>query len=64
MKWTKEEVNESLKINVKDYGSVIAVAALYKKIYGEFPKIGLSGAQAEMADAVLENLPDTFGEAP
>jgi len=64
MKWTKEEVNESLKINVKDYGSAIAVAALYKKIYGEFPKIGLSGAQAGMADAVLEHLPDTFGEAP
>jgi len=57
-KWTTEEVVESLKINVKDYGSAIAVAGLYKKLYGEFPKIGLSGAQASYADLLCEKLPE------
>lgn len=57
-KWTLEDVDKSLKINVKDYGSAIAVAGLYKKLYGVFPKIGLSGAQAEMADQLVEVLPD------
>jgi hypothetical protein len=60
MKWTFEKLNKSLKINVKDYGSAIAVAALYKKLYGKFPEIGLSGAQAGMADALLEKLPDSI----
>jgi hypothetical protein len=57
-KWTMEELNKSLKINVKDYGSAIAVAAMFKKVYGEFPKIGLSGAQAEMADQLVKVMPD------
>jgi hypothetical protein len=56
-KWTLEEVTKALQINVKDYGSAIAVAALYKKLYGEFPSIGLSGCQAEFADALVEKLP-------
>ena len=50
-------MDESLKINVKDYGSAIAVAALFKKMYGRFPKIGLSGAQAEMADELIKVMP-------
>jgi hypothetical protein len=57
-KWSFDEVNKSLKINVKGYGEAIAVAALYKKLYGVFPKIGLSGNQAGMAEAVLKRLPD------
>ena len=57
MKWTLEEVDTALKTNVQDYGSAIAVAALYKKLYGIYPKIGLSGAQAEFADAICEKLP-------
>jgi hypothetical protein len=56
--WTMDEVNETLKINVKDYGSAIAVAALFKKLYGVFPKIGLSGCQAEYADAIIKHLPE------
>ena len=56
-KWTMEELNKSLKINVKDYGSAIAVAAMFKKVYGEFPEIGLSGAQAEMADQLVKVMP-------
>ena len=58
-KWTKKEIETALKTNVKDYGSAIAVAALYKKLYGEFPKIGLSGHQGSVAEAFLERLPDT-----
>jgi hypothetical protein len=57
-KWTQTEVEATLKINVKDYGSAIAVAALYKKLYGKFPDIGLSGAQAGMADGLLDVLPE------
>ena len=29
--WTKEEIAEHIKTNVKDYGAVVVVAALYKK---------------------------------
>jgi hypothetical protein len=56
-KWTLNQVNKSLKINVQDYGSAIAVAALYKKLYGKFPEIGLSGCQAEYAERLLQKLP-------
>lgn len=56
--WTIEQVEESLKINVKDYGSAIAVAGLFKKIYGVYPKIGLSGCQAQYANLFCEKLPE------
>lgn len=55
--WTLKTVDKTLRVNVTDYGSAIAVAALYKKIYGRFPDIGLSGAQAGMADALVRKLP-------
>jgi hypothetical protein len=57
-KWTLAKLNEALKINVKDYGGAIAVAALFKKMYGKLPVIGLSGVQAEYADAICDKLPD------
>jgi len=57
-KWTLEKLDKSLKINIRGYGDAIAVAALYKKLYGNFPDIGLSGAQAGMADVLLKKLPD------
>ena len=61
-KWTKEEVAEHLKINLTEkagsYSAAVVVAALYKKLYGEFPRIGLSGAQAGCADGVVKVLPD------
>ena len=45
-KWTKEEVAEHLRINLIEkagsYSAEVVVAALYKMLYGEFPKIGLS----------------------
>ena len=57
-KWTLKQVKKALRSNVKGYGDAIAVAALYKKLYGEFPDIGLSGAQAGMADSLEKVLPD------
>ena len=57
-KWTLKEVSEHLKTNSNDtYSMAVPLAALFKKLYGEFPKIGLSGAQAEFADSVLKKLP-------
>jgi len=56
--WTKEEIAEHIKTNVKDYGAVVVVAALYKKLYGELPKIGMSGTQAEFAQSVVPKLPE------
>lgn len=63
-KWTLKQIDESLRINVKDYGSAIVVAGLYKKLYGKFPEIGLSGAQAEFADALVKVLPDLNTNMP
>lgn len=56
--WTEKEVEESIKLNVKDYGAAVTVAGLYMKLYGNFPKIGLSGAQADMAQSFADKLPD------
>ncbi len=57
LKWTQEELDEHIRVNVKDYGAMVVVAFLYKKIYGYFPKCGMSGTQAEFADSVLPLLP-------
>ena len=56
-KWTKEQLQDHIKLNMGDYSSAVVIAMLYKKLYGEFPKIGLSGAQAEFADSVISKLP-------
>ena len=56
-KWDVDTLGKTLKVNVKDYSSAIAVAALFKYIYGVFPKIGLSGAQAEMANSLIKVMP-------
>lgn len=57
--WTEEEVCQSIKINVKDYGAAVTVAGLYMKLYGHLPKIGLSGAQADMAQSFCDKLPES-----
>lgn len=57
-KWTKEGLWEHIRVNVKDYGAIVVVAGLYKKLYGEFPKVGMSGQQAEFADSVVKSLPE------
>ena len=62
MAWTEQEIVDHIRHNVKDYGSAVVVAALYKKMYGKFPKIGLSGAQVEFADSIVPNLPDTIDD--
>lgn len=57
-KWTKEQLNEHLKINCDGYNSAVIIAALYKRIYKDFPKIGLSGFQAEAADILIMMMPE------
>ncbi len=57
-KWTIEQIEEHIKVNVKDYSAAIVVAGLFKKLYGVFPKIGLSGAQADCAEVVYNKLID------
>lgn len=62
-KMTKDEFDRHIRTQLnKDYNASVVVAALYKKIYGHFPKIGLSGAQADFANQTIENLP--FLEPP
>jgi hypothetical protein len=55
-KWSKDDLEQHIKVNVKDYGAAIVVAALFKKLYGKLPKIGLSGYQAEIADKVSDKI--------
>jgi hypothetical protein len=62
-RWTPEEMYEHIRVNVKDYGAMVVVAALYKKLYGEFPKVGLSGAQAEYADSVIPKFPNAIRQS-
>ncbi len=58
MAWNKEEIEEHIKVNVKDYSAAIVVGALFKKLYGDYPKIGLSGFQAEAIDKIISKLPE------
>lgn len=58
-KWTLEEITNHIKINVEDYGAAPVVSALFKKLYGEHPKIGMSGFQGSAMDQIVEKLPDT-----
>lgn len=56
---TKEKLHKHIRLNLNgDYNAMVVVAALYKKIYGEFPVIGMSGQQAAFADELLNNLPN------
>ena len=55
---TREKLDEHIKENIKDkYGVMVVISALYKKIYKELPKIGLSGQQAEFIEELLKELP-------
>lgn len=57
------QLEAHLKLNIKDnYGAAIVVAALFLKLYGRLPKIGLSGAQADAAQSLFEVLPDKFDD--
>lgn len=55
--WTKEELTKHIKVNVKDYSAIIVLSALFKRIYGELPKVGLSGFQGENAINLEKLLP-------
>ena len=57
-----EKVENNLNKNKGDYNSMVSIAALFKKLYGVFPKIGMSGQQAEFADSLLSELPDSKSE--
>lgn len=58
MSWTLDELTSHLKVNLNDsYGSAIVIAALYKKLYGELPKLGLTGFQAMSAEQVCNVIP-------
>lgn len=61
-KWTHEELFDHIRLNCKDYNSMVVVGMLYKKLYGMYPKIGMSGQQAAFLDSVLDKLPEAFEE--
>jgi len=66
-RWTREELDNHIRENLGEgddynYSAAVVVAMLYKRLYGEFPKIGMSGMQAEFADSVIPNLPLLQGE--
>lgn len=61
-KWTLLELQEHIRLNVTDYSSMVVVAALYKKIYGDYPKIGLSGQQAEFINLIVGKIPEDTNE--
>ena len=60
--WTKEELNKHIKINSTEkagtYSMAVVLSAFYMKIYGELPKIGLSGFQGENAVQLSKLFPD------
>ena len=53
-----KEVIENLNVNKGDYNSMVSIAGPYKKLYGVFPKIGMSGQQAEFAQTLCDMLPE------
>lgn len=54
---TKEDFEKYMQDNIQDpYSAAVVVSALYKKIFGELPKIGLSGFQAEGAEWTLAKI--------
>jgi len=57
-KWTKKEIEAHIKINVTSYDAAVVVGALFKKLYGVYPSIGLSGFQASAIDSLQEVLPE------
>ena len=61
-KWDKSQIENHIQVNTTDeaggYSSVVVIAGFFKKLYGELPKVRLSGTQAECADLVCSKLPD------
>lgn len=63
-KWTLKELQEHTKVNVKDYSAAVVIAGLYHKLYGECPKIGLSGHQGGGAEFISSAIPEPKPHAP
>ena len=61
-KMTKEQLQKHLKLNCGDYNSMVSIAILYYRLYGEYPKIGMSGQQRDFAESMKDVLPSTKGE--
>ncbi len=61
-KLTREKLDEHIRKNTKNqYSSMVEVAALYLRVYGDLPKIGMSGQQAEFARELEKTLPSPSG---
>ena len=60
-RWSIVQLEKHCRKNTTEeagtYSAAVVIAALFKKLYGRFPRIGLSGAQAEFADSVIPLLP-------
>jgi len=64
--WTKQEIETHIKKNIYEggddtvsgYGAAIIVGALFKKLYGVHPSIGLSGFQGDAITSIVKKLPD------
>ena len=60
--WNKEEIETHIKENVDECGAMVVVGALFKKLYGVMPEIGLSGFKREAIESVFASLPDSLLE--
>jgi len=61
-KINKKEIERIMKVNSKDYNTGILIGAFFKKLYGVYPKIRLSGLQILFVDELVEKLPDKLEE--
>ena len=61
-KWSMIQLQSHIKKNTTEkagtYSAAVVIAALHRKLYGELPRIGLSGAQAEFAESIKDRLPE------
>lgn len=55
--WTMEELETHIKSNLDEsYSAAIVIGAYHKVIFGDYPKIGLSGHQASAIDLVAQKI--------
>ena len=57
-KMTMKQLEDHIRENKPDYNAMVIIAALHKRIYGAFPKIGMSGQQAECVDELEAVMPE------
>jgi len=56
-KMTMKQLEDHIRENKPDYNAMVIIAALHKRIYGAFPKIGMSGQQGDYADELEAAMP-------